>query len=158
MEKRRPMAWDTVNLVAVAWPRGPPASTICFAFPTSTCACAEAESRSSRYKKVSWAGNGKRAKKTIWTQEGIWRLADGLGPPGTPTAPCQPSMARGHARKGPRWRGITLWYHPLAPFKRTPGTQAGNSSWCAFQKLSIAVWKVKDIIRVIITLARIYMV
>lgn len=54
----------------------------------------------SRYKQVSCAANGKRAKKTIWTREGIWA---GLG-------------------------DLTCVILPLASLKQTPGTRAGNSS------------------------------
>lgn len=58
----------------------------------------------SRYTRVSRAGHGKRAKKTIWTWEGIWAALE-LGN----AAGISPRLLP-----------------PPAPFKRAPGTGAGN--------------------------------
>lgn len=55
---------------------------------------------------------------------GGWQTAWALpGPPPPPASPPWPVATLVKVLDG---GGISLWYHPLAPFKRTPGTQAGN--------------------------------
>ena len=81
------------------------------------CLCA-GWSRSSCYKKVSCAGNGKRAKKILWTWEGIWaalELGSSWALPRRPPPPASPPWPSPHARKRPGWWGISPSLVPPGP-------------------------------------------
>lgn len=90
--------WDMVKCTALAAGAGGrrrPAAALLFLRTHASVLWLSPEA--SRYKKVSCVGNGKRAKKTIWTWEGIWAGAwQTAGPPrGAPYPAASLPVARG---------------------------------------------------------------
>lgn len=103
--KGRALVWDTINSMAVVAGTGDqqhPATALLLLQTHVPVLWLRPEA--SHYKRVSHAGHGKRAKKTIWTWEGIWAALE-LGKAGGISPRLVP---------------------PPAPFKRTPGTGPGN--------------------------------